>query len=94
MKKIFQSKGIAATLLVLIIIALAYTFSSRISFGWWTFADIFFAFMCAFIHLVSLFLGPINERVGRKLDTAAVVLFVLFVISLIVEIIIAPTLYF
>ncbi|MDE5552549.1 MAG: hypothetical protein K2M03_02895 [Muribaculaceae bacterium] len=94
MKRLFQSKGIAATILLLIIIALIYTFAHRFSLGWWTFCDIFFAFMCAFSHLMSLCLSPINERVGSKLESVALVLFVLFVIALVVELIICPTLYF
>ncbi|MDE5774455.1 MAG: hypothetical protein K2H86_08375 [Muribaculaceae bacterium] len=94
MNKLLKSKGIAATVLVIVVIALIYTFSSRMSLGWWTFADIFFAFMCAFTHLMSLVLGSINERVGEKLDSVAFILFVLFVISLIVEIIVCPMLYF
>lgn len=88
MNKLLKSKGVAAGLLILVIILLVATFSIRMSIGWWAFSDIFFAFMAAFCHLMSQWLGQINQRVGSKLDRVAFVCFILFVVALIVEYII------
>lgn len=85
MDKILKSKGAAWGALILVIFILIATFSFRRAFDWWAFIDIFFAFMAAFAHAMSVTISKINQYVGRKLDLIALVLFALAVVAFIVE---------
>lgn len=50
----------------------------------WTFVDIFFAFLMAFCHLLSVYMSK-AKGISRQLDMAALVCGVLMVVSLIVD---------
>ena len=69
--------------MILIMAVIVMTFSLRTE--WWCFADIFFAFMMVFCHLIALYLMKFNSYASRKLDTMAMVFATLAVVSLIVE---------
>ena len=86
MKRLTDSKVVAAAAFCIVIAYMVLTF--RLRFAWWTFIDEFFAFMMVFTHLMALFLARFNPFVRRKLDTCAMVFGLLFIISLIAEFVI------
>lgn len=91
MKKLLKSKIAALCLVAVIVVVICVTFSHRTV--WWMFADVFFAFMTAFTHLMALTVERMNVYSYRKLETAATLFGVLFVISFIVEFILGQTLF-
>lgn len=78
-----KSKFWAWCAFVLIIAVMIFTFSMRPV--WWCFADIFFAFMMVFCHLMALYLGRFNRFVADRLDLVALVCGILTVVALIIE---------
>lgn len=83
MKRIIESKGVAITAFCIVIAYLILTFNLR--FAWWSFIDVFFAFMMTFTHLTGLLLAKLNPFVRRKMDTCSMICGILFIISFIVE---------
>lgn len=70
----------AAMALVIVILVLAFV----LDMGWWMLVDIFFAFMMAFLHLLSVYLRRM-PGIAKQLDMAALVCGGLMIVSLIVE---------
>ena len=91
MKKLLNSAIAAFVLLVIIIIAIIYSFKVRTE--WWMFIDIFCAFMGAFMHLMALVLSKMVPTVRRAFDNLACVFGILFVISFVVEYILIHSLF-
>lgn len=81
--EIKESRIWATAAFVLVLIVLVMTFAMRQV--WWTFFDIFFAFMAAFSHLMSVMLVGINRTVSRKLDFCALVFVALAVAAFIAQ---------
>lgn len=78
-----KSKTTAWLAFGLVILLLVLTFSMRTV--WWAFIDVFFAFMAAFVNLVSVTVKKINPIVSNKLNTWTIVFGILFVIAFIGE---------
>ena len=68
--------------LIIVIVVMALTFSMRVA--WWAFADVFFAFLMTFLHLLAVYFYKL-KGISRQLDMAALVCGVLMIVSLIVE---------
>ena len=81
------AKKIVFALLALIvtIIYIAVTFRFRKETGWWAFIDCFILFMTIFTWLMSLVIGQMIPYSGKLLAKIALVLGILFVISLVGE---------
>lgn len=80
MYEILKSKTVAWLAFILVIVAVVSTFGLRSE--WWTFCDIFFIFMATFSHLIAVNISKFNAYASRKLDTAALVFAILFIIAL------------
>lgn len=78
-----KSKVLAWIALVLVVLLIGFTFSMRPV--WWAFADLFFAFMMVFSHLLAIYLGKINTYIGRRLDFFALIFGILTIIAFVVE---------
>lgn len=83
MTKTLESKVVAWTALILVIVMICVTFKMRTA--WWAFIDIFFAFMMAFMHLMAVYIGKRLPAIGKQLDSAAFVMLVLAVLSFVIE---------
>ncbi|MCM1152624.1 MAG: hypothetical protein NC328_03080 [Muribaculum sp.] len=80
---LMKSKVAAWAAIILIIIVVGLTFAMRPV--WWCFFDIFFAFMMCFCHLLALNMEKISAIACVKLDRAALVFGILFILALIAE---------
>lgn len=78
-----NSKGAAWCAFFIIIIALIFTFSVRTV--WWSFFDIFFAYMATFFHLIAIYAKPRLYAIGRQMELVAAVFFILAIIAFIIE---------
>lgn len=67
----------------LVLIVMWLVFQLNTPEPWWSYISIFFAFMMTFCHLAALYVWKISKAASRKLDVVALVMGVLFVISLI-----------
>ena len=83
MANILKSKKTAWCALLLIILIIALTFRSRMA--WWSFFDVFFAFMMIFCQLVAVYLTKYSPVASRKLQICAAVFGVLMILALIGE---------
>lgn len=83
MSQLLKSKIATIIVLLIVVAAIALTFNLRTA--WWSFIDIFCAFMMVFCHLFALLLYKMSPHACRKLDFIALVFGILFVISFIVE---------
>lgn len=81
--KVLKNKSMAWGALLLIMIILVCTFSLRPY--WWSFFDIFFLFMMAFCHAVALTIEKMNRNSASKLETIALIMGILAIVSFIVE---------
>lgn len=81
--QLLKSKIFAWSAFALIIVLIGITFTMRPT--WWSFCDIFFAFMMVFSHLMAVYLNKFNQYVSKKLDVASLVCGILMIIALIVE---------
>lgn len=86
MNKLLKSKLATVILLALIVLLIVFTF--RLRTAWWMFCDIFFLFMMAFSHMMALSVQKISIPSAKKLDSAAMIFGILFVVALIAEFII------
>ena len=83
MSALFKSKITAWSAMILAIALIV--LSLVLHTPWWGFIAIFFLFMSVFTHLMSLYLGKINSRVGSKLEMCALVCIIISIIGFIVE---------
>ncbi len=83
MTTFFRSKLFAWLAFALVIVLLVTTFKMRVE--WWAFIDVFFAFMAAFINLVSVTVSKINPKVSGMLNTWTFIFCILFIIAFIGE---------
>lgn len=87
MKNLSHSKPAAWGAMILIVLVIAFSFSTRTV--WWAFFDIFFAFMAGFCWLVGVYINKYNRNAYRKLLNFAAVFGILFVLAFITEFILA-----
>lgn len=80
---VVKSKIAAWIALAIVVVVIGLTFSIRAY--WWSFIDIFFAFMTVFLHLMALYIGRMSPAASRKLDFIAMIGLTLTVLSLIGE---------
>lgn len=83
MQRFLKSKIVALFLLAIVVAGVILSFERRTE--WWMFGDIFFAFMMTFSHLMALTLGKLNPPAARKLEYAACIFGVLFVVAFLIE---------
>lgn len=83
MKKIIDSVWVSWGAFVIVVLFIILTFGMR--GPWWSYFDIFFAFMMVFMHLMSVYIGKRLPGVGRQLDSVSFVMGCLMIISFIVE---------
>lgn len=83
MGNILQSKIVAWFAMIIVVMAIIFTFSLRPV--WWAFFDEFFAFMMVFCQLVAVYTYPKMPYVAKKLQVIAGWCLILAVLSFIVE---------
>lgn len=83
MNEFLKSKLFAWTALAVVITLLGITFTMRPV--WWSFIDIFFLFMAAFLNVMSVTLKKLYSVVASKLMTCVMIFLVLWVLALIGE---------
>lgn len=91
MTKIFKSRLTAWLAFALVIVLLVVTF--RVRTVWWAFIDIFFAFMAAFVNLVAVNVRRLNPVVSARLNTAAFIFGILFIVAFLAEWIISEAIF-
>lgn len=79
-KNYLKSKALAWIAFALVIVVLVLTF--LLHTPWWTFIDIFFAFLMAFFHLMAVYMHKI-PHMSRQLDLWAMIFGILCVLSMI-----------
>jgi hypothetical protein len=83
MANLLKSKTAAWCAFILILLVMIFTFGMREA--WWTFIDVFFAFMMVFSQLMALYIEKLDVRACRKLQMCAAVFGVLTILALIGE---------
>lgn len=83
MAKILKSKSAGWLAFLIIICVCVLTFSLRVV--WWSFFDLFFAFMMVFCHVIALTIEKYNGFASAKLEKIAMVMAVMTVVALIGE---------
>lgn len=69
MKNPLQSTLVAWIALFIVVIVIIFTFQFRQQ--WWSFIDLFFAFMMVFCQLAGLYIQRFNPYAGKTLQTIA-----------------------
>ncbi|MCH5235163.1 MAG: hypothetical protein J1E16_07695 [Muribaculaceae bacterium] len=69
MKNPLQSTLVAWIALFIVVIVIIFTFQYRQQ--WWSFIDLFFAFMMVFCQLAGLYIGRFNPYAGKTLQNIA-----------------------
>ena len=83
MKNPLQSTFVAWIALAIVVIVIITTFQYRQA--WWSFIDLFFAFMMVFCQLVGLYIKRFNLYAGKTLQNIAAICLVLMVLAFIGE---------
>lgn len=83
MKNPLQSRFVAWIALAIVIIVIVTTYQYRQA--WWSFIDLFFAFMMVFCQLAGLYIGKFNPYAGKKLQSFAFIFLVLMILAFIGE---------
>ena len=84
-QKLLTSKLWAVIYLLIIIVVIIATFKMRTE--WWSYFDIFFAFMATFCHFIATLFARIIPAESRRLDLIALGMLGMMVISLVGELI-------
>lgn len=83
MKNPLQSTFVAWIAMAIVVIVIITTFQYRQA--WWSFIDLFFAFMMVFCQLAGLYIKKFNMYAGKKLQSISFICLVLMVLAFIVE---------
>lgn len=83
MKNPLQSTLIGWIALAIVIIVIVTTFQFRQA--WWSFIDLFFAFMMVFCHLAGLYIGRFNPYAGKRLRSIGGICLILMILAFIGE---------
>ena len=86
MRNPLQSKLVAWIALAIVVAVIVTTYQYRQA--WWSFIDLFFAFMMVFTQLAGLYISRFNPYAGKKLQSFAFVFLVLMILAFIAEYII------
>lgn len=78
-----ESKLVAWTAMLLIVVAVVFTICMRYVESIWDYVSIFCAFMMVFSHLMALSLKKMSASASRKLDIASLIFGILTVLSII-----------
>lgn len=91
MKNLLQSTIVAWIALAIVIFVIVATFKFRQA--WWSFIDLFFAFMMVFCQLAGLYIGRFNAYAGKRLRSIAGICLILMILAFIGEYIAYQILY-
>lgn len=80
MSNLRRSKVCAWGAMIIVVAVLVCTFPLKTV--WWTYFDVFFAFMMAFFHLMAVYMKRI-PNISKTLDLWALVFGVLMIVSII-----------
>lgn len=80
---IVESKAVAWTAMLLIVVAVIITVSMKYVESIWDYLSIFCAFMMVFCHLMALNLKKMSLNASRKLDIAALIFGFLTILAII-----------
>lgn len=83
MKNPLQSTLVAWIAMIIVVIVIITTFQYRQA--WWSFIDLFFAFMMVFCQLIGLYISRFNPYAGKKLRLFAAIFMILMVLAFIGE---------
>lgn len=83
MKNPLQSTLVAWIAMFIVVLVIITTFEYRQA--WWSFIDIFFAFMMVFCQLAGLYISRFNAYAGKQLRSIAGVCLILMVLAFIGE---------
>ena len=83
MKNPLQSTFVAWIALAIVVIVIITTFQYRQA--WWSFIDLFFAFMMVFCQLAGLYISRFNSYAGKTLQSIAAICLILMVLAFIGE---------
>ena len=83
MKNPLQSTFVAWIALAIVVIVIVTTFQYRQA--WWSFIDLFFAFMMVFCQLAGLYIGRFNQFAGKRLQNIAAICLILMILAFIGE---------
>ena len=83
MKNPLQSTLLAWIALAIVVVVIITTYQFRSA--WWSFIDLFFAFMMVFSQLAGLYIKRFNPYAGKKLQTFAGIFLILTVLAFIGE---------
>ena len=83
MKNPLQSTVVAWISLAIVVGVIVITFQYRQA--WWSFIDLFFAFMMVFCQLAGLYIKRFNPYAGKTLQTISAICLVLMIIAFIGE---------
>lgn len=83
MKNPLESTLVAWIALAIVVIVIVLTFQYRQY--WWSFIDLFFAFMMVFCQLAGLYIKRFNNYAGKTLQNISFICMVLMVLAFIGE---------
>lgn len=83
MKNPLESKFVAWIAFAIVVLVIITTFQYRGQ--WWSFIDLFFAFMMVFCQLASLYIRRFNPYAGKRLQSIAGICLILMVLAFIGE---------
>ncbi|MCH5224361.1 MAG: hypothetical protein J1D77_00125 [Muribaculaceae bacterium] len=83
MKNPLQSTLVAWIAMAIVVIVIVTTFQYRQA--WWSFIDLFFAFMMVFCQLAGLYIGRFNPYAGKTLRSIGAICFFLMILAFIAE---------
>ena len=83
MKNPLQSTLVAWIALFIVVVVIITTFQYRQA--WWSFIDLFFAFMMVFSQLAGLYIRRFNPYAGKKLQSFAFIFLILMILAFIGE---------
>ena len=83
MKNPLQSTLVAWIAMIIVVIVIITTFQYRQA--WWSFIDLFFAFMMVFSQLAGLYIRRFNPYAGKRLQSFAFIFLILMILAFIGE---------
>lgn len=83
MRNPLESTLLAWIALAIVVVVIVTTFQFRSA--WWSFIDLFFAFMMVFSQLAGLYIKRFNIYAGKKLQSIAAIFMVLMILAFIGE---------
>lgn len=91
MKNPLQSTLVAWIAMIIVVIVIITTFEYRQN--WWSFIDLFFAFMMVFCQLAGLYIKRFNPYAGKTLQSISAICLVLMILAFIGEYVVYQVMY-